>query len=90
MKRKKVDPAFRVQMMEKGYMNKSELAEFLGCGRDMARETFKAIMNEVKKEGLENIDQNLILTKRAINYLGLTDKQIIEAYERSKSGVREG
>lgn len=40
-------------------------------------------MEDIKKEGLENIDENTILTKRAIQYLGLTQKNIVESYERS-------
>lgn len=40
-------------------------------------------MEDIKKEGLENIDSNVILTKRAVQYLGLTQKNIVESYERS-------
>ena len=40
-------------------------------------------IEDIKKEGLENIDSNVILTKRAIQYLGLTQKNIVESYERS-------
>lgn len=41
------------------------------------------MMEGIKKEGLENIDSNVILTKRAIQYLGLTQKNIVESYEHS-------
>lgn len=75
--------AYRYEMMEKGYMNKSELSKFLGCGRNKGSKIFQKIMEDIKKEGLENIDENTILTKRAIQYLGLTQKSIIDAYERS-------
>lgn len=40
-------------------------------------------MEDIKKEGLESIDSNIILTKRAIQYLGLTQKNVVESYERS-------
>lgn len=75
--------AYRYKMMEKGYMNKSELSKFLGCGRNKGSKVFQQIMEDIKKEGLENIDSNVILTKRAIHYLGLTQKNIVESYERS-------
>ena len=75
--------AYRYEMMEKGYMNKSELSKFLGCGRNKGSKIFQKIMEDIKKEGLENIDSNVILTKRAIQYLGLTQKSIVESYERS-------
>lgn len=75
--------AYRYEMMEKGYMNKSELSKFLGCGRNKGSKVFQKIMEDIKKEGLENIDSNVILTKRAIQYLGLTQKSIVESYERS-------
>lgn len=75
--------AYRYEMMEKGYMNKSELSKFLGCGRNKGSKIFQKIMEDIKKEGLENIDSNVILTKRAVQYLGLTQKSIVESYERS-------
>lgn len=75
--------AYRYEMMEKGYMNKSELSKFLGCGRKKGSKIFQKIMEDIKKEGLENIDSNIILTKRAVQYLGLTQKSIVESYERS-------
>lgn len=85
MKAKPADPAFRYQMMERGYMNKKELAQFIGCGYKKARSLFEAISQDVKKEGLEAMDPNLVLTKRVIEYLGLTNKQVIDAYERSRT-----
>lgn len=75
--------AYRYEMLEKGYMNKSELSKFIGYGRNKGSKIFQKIMEDIKKEGLENIDENTILTKRAIQYLGLTQKNIVEAYERS-------
>lgn len=75
--------AYRYEMMEKGYMNKTELSKFIGCGRNKGIKIFQKILEDIKKEGLENIDSNVILTKRAIQYLGLTQKSIIDAYERS-------
>ena len=64
-------------------MNISELSKFIGCGRGKGSKIFQKIMEDIKKEGLENIDSNVILTKRAIQYLGLTQKSIVESYERS-------
>ena len=75
--------AYRYEMMEKGYMNISELSKFIGSGRSKGSKIFQQIMEDIKKEGLENIDSNVILTKRAIQYLGLTQKSIVESYERS-------
>lgn len=75
--------AYRYEMMEKGYMNKSELSKFIGCGRNKGSKIFQRIMEDIKKEGLENIDSHVILTKRAIQYLGLIQKNIVESYERS-------
>lgn len=75
--------AYRYVMLEKGYMNKSELSKFIGCGRNKGSKIFQKIMEDIKKEGLENIDSNVILTKRAVQYLGLTQKSIVESYERS-------
>lgn len=73
---------FRYRMMERGWMNKSDLAKFLEVGRKNAEKAFNRIMQDTKREGFENIDENTILTKRAIAFVGLSEKKIIEAYER--------
>ena len=74
--------AFRYQMMVKGYMNKTELQTFLDCGEILATRAFNAMMKDIEKEGLEKLQGNIVLTKRAIGYLGLTEKKIVEAFER--------
>lgn len=42
--------AYRYKMMEKGYMNKSELSKFLGCGRNKGSKVFQQIMEDIKKK----------------------------------------
>ena len=42
--------AYRYEMMEKGYMNKSELSKFIGCGRNKGGKIFQQIMKDIKKE----------------------------------------
>lgn len=75
---------FRYRMMTRGYMNKSELQKFLGCGYKTAIKAWRHMTQDRVAEGLESIDGGrLILTKRAISYLGLTEKKIIEAHERT-------
>lgn len=75
---------FRYQMMTKGYMNKTELARFLGCGYKRATKAYQQMMSDTEQEGLERLNSGFILTKRAIAYLGLTERKVIEAYERNK------
>lgn len=76
--------AFRYRMMTKGYMNKSELAQFLGCGRKLASKVYDSILKDLEKQGVEKLDHGLILTTRAIDYCGLSEKKVIDAYRRSK------
>lgn len=75
---------FRYQMMTKGYMNKTELARFLDCGYKNATKAYELMMEDTEKEGMERLNNGFVLTKRALGYLGLTEKKVIEAYERSK------
>lgn len=75
---------FRYQMMVKGYMNKKELGEFLGCGYKTATKAYNAMTKDIEAEGMERLDGGFILTKRAIAYLGLTEKKITEAYDRQE------
>lgn len=75
--------AFRYRMMVRGYMNIGELAKFLGCGRKMASKVYDSILDDETKEGVERLSHGLILTTRAIDYCGLSEKKVIDAYHRS-------
>lgn len=76
---------FRYRMMIKGYMNKTELGKFLDCGYTTATKAYDSITKDIEAEGMERLSGGFILTKRAIAYLGLSEKKIIEAYEREKA-----
>lgn len=84
MKRPENLEAFRYQMLIRGYMNKTELAKFMDCGYNIADKAYKAMMKDAEAEGLEKLNDGHILTKRVVAFLGLTEKKIIDAYERKE------
>ena len=88
MRIKKVDPdqlvIDRYNLMRKGFLNRKEVMSFVPCGTKMANMIIDGIRKEVELEGYENLDENLILAKRIIAYLGLTEKKIESAYQALK------
>lgn len=88
MRIKKVDPdqlvIDRYNLMRKGFLNRKEVMAFVPCGARMANMIIDGIRKEVELEGCENLDENLILAKRIIAYLGLTEKKIESAYQSLK------
>ena len=88
MRIKKVDPdqlvIDRYNLMRKGFLNRKEVMAFVPCGARMAHMIIDGIRKEVELEGYENLDENLILAKRIIAYLGLTEKKIELAYQALK------
>lgn len=88
MRIKKVDPdqlvIDRYNLMRKGFLNRKEVMAFVPCGARMANMIINGIRKEVELEGYENLDENLILAKRIIAYLGLTEKKIESAYQALK------
>ena len=75
---------FRYRMMIRGYMNKKEFQRFMDCGYKTATKLWNRFMSDIEAEGLDCIgDGRLMLTKRAIGCLGLSEKKIIEAHERA-------
>lgn len=88
MRIKKVDPdqlvIDRYNLMRKGFLNRKEVMAFVPCGARMANTIIDGIRKEVALEGYENLDENLILAKRIIAYLGLTEKKIESAYQALK------
>lgn len=83
-KKKESLEAFRYEMLIRGYMNKTQLQRFMDCGWVTMDKAYNAMLADADAEGIERLHGGHILTKRAIAYLGLTEKKIIEAYERQK------
>ena len=77
--------AFRYRMLVRGYMNKSELQRFADCGKKNAYKLFDMILKDATAEGVERLQGNLILTRRVLSYVGLSEKAIIDDYNREKS-----
>nr|DAJ89976.1 MAG TPA: hypothetical protein [Caudoviricetes sp.] len=75
---------FRYRMMIRGYMNKKEFQKFMDCGYKTATKLWDIFLLDIEAEGLECIGEGrLMLTKRALGFLGLSEKKIIEAHERA-------
>lgn len=76
----------RYKLLLKGFVNKSELNRFVPCGNKKGTRIWDTIKDSVKAEGIEKLDGEVILTKRLIEYLGLTEKKVIDSYEAIKKG----
>ncbi len=73
----------RYALMQRGFMNQSDIAKFVPCGKAKAKKILISIRADTKSQGIENLDGNMILTSRLIKYLGLTETQITRAYEKA-------
>lgn len=74
----------RYNLMRKGFLNRKEVMDFVPCGSRRADQIIENIRKDVKLEGLENLDNKMVLARRVIAYIGLTEKKISEAYEALK------
>lgn len=79
----KVDAEFRYQMKTRGWMRKSDIRPFTGCKQREVDTIWNSIQKSIKKEGIENME-DIILTKRVIDFIGLSEKEIDKAYEIEK------
>jgi hypothetical protein len=52
-------------------MNIADIEKFVPCGHPRAKMIFDTIRKNVELSGLENLDYNLVLTKRVVEFLGL-------------------
>lgn len=73
----------RYALMQRGFMNQSDIAKFVPCGKAKAKKILISIRADTKSQGIENLGGNMILTSRLIKYLGLTEAQITRAYEKA-------
>lgn len=70
----------RYLLMNKGYLNQSDVMKFIPCGQSKAKKVVAEIRQDIKTQGIENLDNNVILVGRLIKYLGLSEKKIKDAY----------
>ena len=70
----------RLDLINKGYLTRSEIAKFVPCGSIKASQ----IRSQVEAEGLENCF-NVILVGRLLAFMGLTTKEVREAAKREIS-----
>ena len=73
----------RYYLMIRGWMTASDIAEFVPCSRNTSYKIFKAIRAQNKLEGIENLHK-VVLTKRVMEYVGITESSIRKEYESWK------
>lgn len=72
----------RYRLMQQGFLNKSEIRQFVPCGKRRAAQIFDDIERSIKREGIENLQGNIIKVERVMKYLGLTEKKVVDLYEK--------
>jgi hypothetical protein len=74
----------REKILHKGYANRADIRKFIPCGSVRSQEIFDQIRNEVKEEGKLNLEK-VVLSRRLLPYIGLTEKQVISYAEKEKA-----
>lgn len=72
----------RLVLLQKGFLQKKDIAVFVPCGRTKAKEIYEDIRGRVKAEGFENV-RNVIHVKRLLDYMGLKASDIERAAKSS-------
>lgn len=89
MARRKLDTSKintrRLELINKGHLNRAEIKEFVPCGKNKAGEIYKKIRQEVEAEGLENCC-DVILVGRILKYCGLTVEGVRAAAKLESRG----
>lgn len=70
----------RYRLLVRGYCHASDIARFVPCSRDMSYKIIREIRAKSKLEGLESLN-NVVLTKRVMEYIGITESKIRKEYE---------
>ncbi|MBR2556304.1 MAG: hypothetical protein IKE94_15770 [Aeriscardovia sp.] len=65
----------RLELNSLGYISKSNLKEYLGCGSRMAERAWQEMTMQILKEG-KTVSPFGLDPKRVMNYLNLTEAQI--------------
>lgn len=89
MPRRRLDTSnistIRLGIVTKGYLDKSDIMAFVPCGKDKAKVIFNKIRSNVRNDGLENC-REVILAKRMLDYMGLSNETIKEAAKLERRG----
>lgn len=78
----------RYKSLMKQTMNIKDISNFIPCGYGKAREISEEIKKSIKLEGLENLFGNVVRTRRVMKYLGISENDILNAYDRVKKSAK--
>lgn len=73
----------REELINKGYLNKSEIREFIPCGYKKACQIYDEIREKNKAEGIENLS-DVVLAKRVLPYIGMSAKEVSAAAKQER------
>lgn len=79
----------RYYMLIRGWMKAGDVAKFVPCSRDVSYRIVKEIRSSNTKEGIENLHSNVVLTRKVLEYLGMTESQVRKEYERYERQERK-
>lgn len=74
--RSKPDQSTPTGTDQKGYVTRRDICEFVPCSYNKSRKIFDTITQEIEKEGYERIDDNILLARRLLDFLGLSEESI--------------
>lgn len=73
----------RYELMRRGFCNIKDIQTFVPCGYPKAKEIQKRIVEQIAKDGFEDL-KGVILTSRLMDFMKITESKIISDYEASK------
>lgn len=67
----------RFELLQKGWVNKKEIEQFVPCGQRKAHKIYEACVDEDHMIGIEKLEGTVLRTKRLMKFMGLTESEII-------------
>lgn len=75
----------RLELIQRGYLRKCDIAKFVPCGLQTASKIFNTIKTEVECKGYEN-NGDVILASRMLEFIDKTKAEIVkDAISESRS-----
>jgi hypothetical protein len=76
----------RYEAVTRGWMLTKDIQNCVPCGYRKAAQIRKEIEKEIETSGFENL-RGCILTKKFLEYMHLSEKKIVQEYEKRRSGL---
>ena len=73
-----------VDCIDKRFVTVADICKCFGIGKESAKKLFDEVMEQTVKDGFRTVGDNKVLFSRVLKNLGISEKNVLDDYDRLK------